>query len=871
MNKTKKNKGKKIVKWTLSIIFIVVLGMASIPFIFKDKIVQLVTNSINTKIDAKLSFKEAHLSLFTNFPQASISLEDVSLANNAPFLGDTLFAAKEASFAIQISELFKKADETIAVQSIETSEATINILFDEKGNNNYSIVKEIKESNNDNPKNAFSFDIQQYAVKKSILNYIDKASNNNVRLTNINHSGKGDFSNSIFNLTTNTEADFSLVVNGNIFLENVNVSLDAILEMNLETSTYTFKNNKGFVNQLPIEFQGFIQLFDTHQQYDLHFNTLTSSFKNAIALFPKKVTGDLSGIETKGEFTLEGYVKGELSAAKIPNFSVGILSKNAMFHYKSLPKAVDKIDVDIILKNDTGLMQNTILEANKLSFSIDKDRFNTKGKISNITENPKLALAASGTINLANINKVYPVTLTQKLTGNLSGAINSNFSIRDLENKKYQNIKTSGLLKLENFTYNSSAVANSFEITNTAINFTTQNIDLTSFEAKTGNSDLSIKGNLTNFYGFLFDKSDLKGSFSLKSNQLNVNDFLSKKIDTTSQNTSSLKIPSFLDITLNANANTVVYDNITLNAVSGQLKIKEETVQLNNLKSGVFGGTIGVEGSIATKEKKPTFSIDLNLNKLKISESFSTLDLLKSIAPIAKTIEGNINSTIKVSGELTDNMTPDLNSISGNFIGELNNTKVATSKSKTLNLINTKLDFIDTDQLNVNNIKGYFSFANGQVTVKPIPLQYKDIKITLSGTHSFTQSMNYYLAIDLPVKYLGSEFTKAIAKLTPKDAEAIQSIPVQVAVSGSFTNPNFSSDLKTASTNLMKTIVEKQKANLKAQGKDKIKNLLGIEKSKDSLDKDSTKTPKAIVKDKAKDLLKNLFNKKKKDSVPKKN
>ena len=41
--------------------------------------------------------------------------------------------------------------------------------------------------------------------------------------------------------------------------------------------------------------------------------------------------------------------------------------------------------------------------------------------------------------------------------------------------------------------------------------------------------------------------------------------------------------------------------------------------------------------------------MDLDLKQLNISESFGNLDMLKSIAPIAKTIEGKINSKIKES------------------------------------------------------------------------------------------------------------------------------------------------------------------------------------------------------------------------------
>jgi nitrogenase molybdenum-iron protein alpha/beta subunit len=117
--------------------------------------------------------------------------------------------------------------------------------------------------------------------------------------------------------------------------------------------------------------------------------------------------------------------------------------------------------------------------------------------------------------------------------------------------------------------------------------------------------------------------------------------------------------------------------------------------------------------------------------------------------------------------------------------------------------------------------------------------------------------MNYAITFDVPVKYLGSTVTTALAQLMPKDAAAIKSIPVNATLTGSFSTPNFSSNIKNATTDLMKNIVEKQKQSLLDKGKDELKNLLfGSTKKK------STKT-KNTTEDKIKNVLGGLFGKKK--------
>ena len=236
--------------------------------------------------------------------------------------------------------------------------------------------------------------------------------------------------------------------------------------------------------------------------------------------------------------------------------------------------------------------------------------------------------------------------------------------------------------------------------------------------------------------------------------------------------------------------------------------------------------------------------------------------MLTAIAPIAKALEGKVNSTNKHSGVLDEHMAPNLKTISGDLFGQLLNTRLK-GDSKMMNLLGDKLSFLDPEKFNFDQVTAKLKFNNGVVTVKPIPLEYKDINLTIGGTHSFDKSVNYTIDIDVPTKYLGTNITNALQKLTPKDAAEIKSVPVKANVSGNFTNPTVTTNIKDASANLLKTIVEKQKQSLIDKGKNKLNNLLNGNK------KDSTKTTNNNVKS----VIKNIFgnkkdtNKKKKDPV----
>ena len=77
--------------------------------------------------------------------------------------------------------------------------------------------------------------------------------------------------------------------------------------------------------------------------------------------------------------------------------------------------------------------------------------------------------------------------------------------------------------------------------------------------------------------------------------------------------------------------------------------------------------------------------------------------------------------------------------------------------------------------------------------------------------------MNYNLKLDVPAKYLGTEANAFIAKMSPADAAKLQNIPINALITGNFSNPKVSTDMKTAVTSLATQVAKpaKRKTNSK--------------------------------------------------------
>ncbi|ELM3643830.1 AsmA-like C-terminal region-containing protein [Flavobacterium psychrophilum] len=853
-------------------LLIIIASLAAIPIFFKDQIKAKIEKSINENVDAKVTFADASLSLFKNFPQANVGIQKLIIINKAPFAGDTLVAFEELNLQMSVKELFNGENQPMTLKAISVKNGKANILFNKDGIGNFDIA--IKDNNKEESKSKpFAMNIQNYALENFNFKYYDERSKIKMVINELNHTGTGNFAAQILDLDTKSTAKISLDMDKMNYMKNVAISLDAVLGIDLEKSKYTFKDNTAKINELPLQFNGFIQLLEDGQDYDLTFKTPTSSFKNFLGLVPAAYAGDLNTVKTTGDFTVAGFAKGKLTNATIPKFNIAIASNNASFQYPDLPKSVQNIIIDTKIINETGLMNDTYVNLDKLSFKIDQDVFTAKANIRNVATNALVDAALKGTINLGNVTKAYPVKLAMPLSGILKADVTTKFDMKSVETSQYQNIQNAGNMTLTGFNYTGEGMAKPVQIKQAIVAFNPKQIRLNQLDMKTGNSDIQLTGTLDNFYGFLFRKQILKGNFDMNSSNFLVSDFMAPTAVTPTAVTTTegkkttkeaVKIPAFLDCAITAKANTVVYDNLTLKAVSGKMIIRDEAVTLQNIKTNIFDGQIGLSGLVSTKGKVPTFSMNLDLNKVDIAKTFTQLDMLKKIAPIAGIINGKLNSNIKLSGNLNAiEMTPDLNTISGDLLGQLLSTTVNSSNSKVLSALGAQVKFLDVSKLNLNDIKAAISFNDGKVTVKPFKIKYQDIVAEIGGSHGFDQNMNYNIKMDVPAKYLGAEVNKVLAKLTPADAAKIDNIPITALVTGNFANPKVSTDMKQASTNLASQILKSQKDKLINQGASALGNLLGGGK-KDPADTTKTKDPKKeAIKNAAGDLLNGLFGKKK--------
>lgn len=885
---------KKFLKVFGIVIVVLVIFLASAPFLFKGTIEKQVKKAINKNVNATVEWDGLGLSLFSSFPDARLKLKGISVINKAPFEGDTLVYGKSVYLDMDLPQFWKGEDEPLSINELGLDEVLVNVLVNEEGVANYDIaLKDEKEKEEEEveEEESFALNLNKYKISKSQINYLDEKSKMFAKLKDLNHQGKGDFSADESTLETKTNAYLSFVMDSTEYFNKTALDLAADIHMDLNDMKFTFEENELLINQLPLSFDGWYQLNDDNQEVDLTFSTPSSDFKNFLGIVPEEYTKDLDNVDTHGNFSVNGKLAGIIEGDRVPTMNVVVKSEDAYFKYPDLPKAVEDINFDVVLINESGSMDDFDLDLNQMTFRIDEDQFSGNGNFSNLTGNTKVDIKTKGRLDLAKIDQAYPVDLDMDLNGILDADMRASFMMDDIEKEHYENVDSRGSLALQKFKYTSEDMANPVEIDQARLKFNSSYVDLEQMDLKTGETDAQFTGKLENLMGFLFKKQPIKGNFNLKSNRFVVDDFMVADAEEETkedenqpdkEGEENIKIPSILDLALNIDAKEVLYDNLTLKNVGGSMGLKDEKASLQNITADIFQGNIGLDGSVSTKTEVPKFDLGLALNDIDINESVANLEMLEKLAPITQALSGKLTTKINLNGDLTDELSPSYETLSGDGMAELLQAVVEKENLPLVSKLSDKLDFINMNEVNLKDILVNFSFEDGGINFEPFNFKiHKDIDTELLGRHTFGNEMDYTLNLDVPAHYLGSDVSSKLSELSETDlADMIVNVPV--TMKGNLTSPKIKVDLESATKEIANKIIEKQKEkyknkakekadekkeDIKDKAKDKLNDLLGEDKKKDSdddskkkKDKDK-KDKKEETKDKAKDKLKDLFGK----------
>ena len=327
---------KRILKIFGVFLLVIVIALVSIPWLLHGTIEENVRKIINDAVVAKVDFLDVHANIFRNFPNASLVIDEFSIINEAPFEGDTLVFVKKIALTVAFTDLFKSGAEGYKIKKIQIDKADIAVKIDTLGRANYDIAKSSESSSQVQEDEVDSGDpimvaLEHYELNNSKILFKDDQNHIEFILHHLNHSGDGVVSGEKIILDTHSDSQTSFKLQDTEYFNKTKLLLDAKLALDLKTQKYTFMENKAQINELPLAFDGYVQLFDKYTDVNVHFKTPNSDFKNFLGVIPKSYTNSIKDVQTSGDFKIDGIVNGKVDDKHIPTLNISLQSKKSIF------------------------------------------------------------------------------------------------------------------------------------------------------------------------------------------------------------------------------------------------------------------------------------------------------------------------------------------------------------------------------------------------------------------------------------------------------------------------------------------------------------------------------------------------------------
>lgn len=757
---------RKVIIGFILFIVLTVGALAAIPFIFKEQLLAFAKTQINTYLTAKVDFTDFDVSIFKDFPNISLSLGDVSVINGAPFEGDTLAGIKDVTVSLDIMSVIK--GEQYVIRNVALTEPRFRVKVLKDGTANYDIMKPTETVDTSSSATP-AIEINGYSITDGYIVYDDRAGDVYAEIIDLDHNGKGDFAKDVVDLATQTSIKALTLKSGGVaYLSKAELEAKLDLNLDMPNGKYTFKENTIRLNQLELAFNGWLQtLANDVLDMDLSFAAKKTEFKNILSLLPAIYAKDFESVKTSGSLALDGYAKGKLVGESYPAFALNLKVDNASFQYPDLPVGVSGINILASAKGPGGDLDKVVVDVPKFDFVAGTDPFKMRVNVRTPISDPNIDASLKGKINLDNVKNFYPLAQGETLTGMVDMDVTAKGRLSAINAQRYQDFEAAGALAITNLRYAGPDVPQTVQVDALNMTFTPQVVTLDKLVAKVGRSDFDAVGRLDNLLNYLFAGDVLKGSLTLTSKLIDLNEFMTEESTvtttttttstsntTTQVETTSADVPADIDFTLTASMARVIYDNMEIKGASGVITIRNETVTISGLKARILDGDLALDGTYSTyKVDRPALDFKFKFTNVDIQQAFKTFNTVEKIMPIADQLQGKFSTQFDMKGSLGDDLSPDLTTLLGEGTVELTGAKL--TGNKVLNNLADKFKLPQLKSIDIPKSWTIIKLVNGKIFVEPFDFKFQDIAMNIAGSHSLTNTMDYGMLMDVPSNKMG--------------------------------------------------------------------------------------------------------------------
>ncbi|MDH3844236.1 MAG: AsmA family protein, partial [Myxococcales bacterium] len=264
---------KKPVKTTLIAIgaslLLLLAALALVPFLLKDRVVELVRRQVNEQLEATVDFEDVELSLLSTFPALTIEVVGLEVAGAGEYEGVTLASVQSLRAGVDLRRLVR--DDQLLIESATVDQPEIYLIVNEDGEANYDIVKaadEEEETEAEDEPGALRLRLQQFQVTRGRIEY--DAPGAEVSLEGFEHQGSAFVDGATYTVSSTTTVESLTVRIGNVrYIRKAKARFDLSAVLHADDERLDVERLEVALNELTGEAKGTIEWRDGQLDLDL--------------------------------------------------------------------------------------------------------------------------------------------------------------------------------------------------------------------------------------------------------------------------------------------------------------------------------------------------------------------------------------------------------------------------------------------------------------------------------------------------------------------------------------------------------------------------------------------------------------------------
>ena len=807
---------KKISVVLISILTIFVIAGFVIASLFSEKIEQAVIESIRSQINSNIEIGNVTFKIFDDFPYSAVQISNLYIQEVNTFGGDTLIYTKLAY--IQFSP-FKILSEKFEINNITLYGSKISIKYDLNENANYTVFDK---------KGDGGIGLENIKLIDSQIKYSALQSKSKIFLecedVEINISKSINT-----NIKVNGEAlSHELIIYDKNYISNKKLRFN--LKIKNKKDRISLSKSLLQINDLKFVLSGSL---DRKNYLDLVLDGENQNIHSLIKDTPKHLKHIYSSFLADGIIDYKGSIKGIINKDQSPHLDINYSIKNGIFDIKKYPFYLSEISC-------SGKISNG-LENNFKTSKISLENFYAKTKKGNISgafiinnlNNYFLDANFKSSWDMQEANYYFLESPFYECNGiiNANTIYKGNISFDNKFNKQFIDAEHYSLVNLSNIEFLYKNYPLKIKIENANCKIKNNKIQVESSSVNIKDSDLSFNGEIKNLFNYIFlddnVRFDIEGD--LKSKIMNLKN-LTEIQDKDQANNEGNKLPNYFTLKLNTEIQSLSFNNIYPNNISGGLNYRNKALTATNVNLNIFNGKMIVNGKFyetGTKEFKLTSTI--KLEKVNIKKVFSSFNNFGQDFIQAKHLKGVCSSNIICNSFWDSNLNfnkkkLDISSKLSVKQGELINFKPLESLS---NFVKIK----DLSHIKFSKLENEIKIKEEVISIPNMEIKSNAVSLLISGEHKFNQEYNYKISLLLS-ELLAKRFRSKSTNFNTSDTLSPVKTNLQLKMTGNKDDMNISFE-KTKIKENIKNEIRKEVINIKKIISEEMQNKDIVEETDD--------------------------------------